>query len=88
MPLCLCYALVIVGVQGSRYVKRLYVRKFANNISLAMKDRIYQHLVQTPKRSMEQAAYRGLDDQGHSDIDTCVEGMRKFTTEIFDTASS
>ena len=40
---------------GARYVKRLYVRKFANNISLSMKDRLYQHLVQTPKRDMEQA---------------------------------
>lgn len=83
--LCLCYALVIVGVQGSRYVKRLYVRKFANNISLAMKDRIYQHLVQTPKRDMEQADTGALMTKVISDIDTCVEGMRKFTTEIFDT---
>lgn len=83
--LCLCYALVIVGVQGARYVKRLYVRKFANNISLAMKDRIYQHLVQTPKRDMEQADTGALMTKVISDIDTCVEGMRKFTTEIFDT---
>ena len=83
--LCLGYALVIVGVQGSRYVKRLYVRKFANNISLAMKDRIYQHLVQTPKRDMEQADTGALMTKVISDIDTCVEGMRKFTTEIFDT---
>lgn len=83
--LCLGYALVIVGVQGSRYVKRLYVRKFANNISLAMKDRIYQHLVQTPKRDMEQADTGALITKVISDIDTCVEGMRKFTTEIFDT---
>lgn len=83
--LCLCYALVIVGVQGSRYVKRLYVRKFANNISLAMKDRLYQHLVQTPKRDMEQADTGALMTKVISDIDTCVEGMRKFTTEIFDT---
>ena len=83
--LCLCYALVIVGVQGSRYVKRLYVRKFANNISLAMKNRIYQHLVQTPKQEMEQADTGALMTKVISDIDTCVEGMRKFTTEIFDT---
>ncbi|MDY5381819.1 MAG: ABC transporter ATP-binding protein, partial [Megasphaera elsdenii] len=72
--LCLCYALVIVGVQGSRYVKRLYVRKFANNISLAMKDRIYQHLVQTPKQKMEQADTGALMTKVISDIDTCVEG--------------
>ena len=70
---------------GARYVKRLYVRKFANNISLSMKDRLYQHLVQTPKRDMEQADTGVLMTKVISDIDTCVEGMRKFTTEIFDT---
>lgn len=83
--LCLSYALVILGVQSSRYVKRLYVRKFANNISLSMKDILYQHLVQTPKRDMERADTGALMTKVISDIDTCVEGMRKFTTEIFDT---
>lgn len=83
--LCLTYALVILGVQSARYVKRLYVRKFANNISLAMKAVLYRHLVQTPTAAMEEADTGALMTKVISDIDTCVEGMRKFTTEIFDT---
>ena len=83
--LCLTYALVILGVQSARYVKRLYVRKFANNISLSMKATLYRHLVQTPTRQMEEAETGTLMTKVISDIDTCVEGMRKFTTEIFDT---
>lgn len=83
--LCLMYALVIVAVQAMRYVKRLYVRKFANNVSLTMKDRLYQQLVQTPKDVMEREHTGTLMTKVISDIDTCVEGMRKFTTEIFDT---
>ena len=34
---------------------------------------------------MEQADTGALMTKVISDIDTCVEGMRKFTTEIFDT---
>ncbi|WP_418937148.1 ABC transporter ATP-binding protein [Megasphaera massiliensis] len=83
--LCLMYALVIIAVQSLRYVKRLYVRKFANNVSLTMKDLLYQQLVQTPTATMEGEHTGTLMTKVISDIDTCVEGMRKFTTEIFDT---
>ena len=83
--LCLMYALVIIAVQSLRYVKRLYVRKFANNVSLTMKDLLYQQLVQTPTAAMEREHTGTLMTKVISDIDTCVEGMRKFTTEVFDT---
>lgn len=83
--LCLMYALVIIAVQSMRYVKRLYVRKFANNVSLTMKDLLYQQLVQTPTAAMEHEHTGTLMTKVISDIDTCVEGMRKFTTEVFDT---
>lgn len=35
--LCLCYLATILCVQGARYIKRLYVRKFANHVSLTMR---------------------------------------------------
>ena len=37
--LCLCYLATILCVQGARYIKRLYVRKFANHVSLTMRAR-------------------------------------------------
>ena len=35
--LCAGYLIAIAVVQGSRFIKRLYVRKFANNINRRMK---------------------------------------------------
>lgn len=35
--LCAGYLIAIAVVQGSRFIKRLYVRKFANNINRSMK---------------------------------------------------
>lgn len=83
--LCALYLLVILIVQGARYFKRLYVRKFANNVSLAMRDRLYRHLVQMPGRELAHEDTGSLMTKVIADIDACVEGMRKATTEIFDT---
>ncbi len=84
ISLALFYILVVLIVQGARYFKRLYVRRFANDVSLAMKEILYAHLL---TRSIEAPA----EESGAfltkiiPDVDACVEGMRKFTTEIFDT---
>ncbi|RGS72131.1 ABC transporter ATP-binding protein [Mitsuokella sp. AF21-1AC] len=83
--LCALYLLVILVVQGARYFKRLYVRKFANNVSLAMRDRLYRRLVQMPSGKLAHEDTGSLMTKVIADIDTCVEGMRKATTEVFDT---
>ena len=76
-----CHAVV----QGSRFIKRLYVRKFANNINRSMKQVLYANLVRKDKVELEQAGTGTLMTKAISDVDACAEGMRKFTTEIFDT---
>ena len=43
--LALAYLLTIAAVQGVRYIKRLYVRRFANNINRRMKHILYADLV-------------------------------------------
>lgn len=82
--LALTYIAIVLMVQGARYFKRLYVRKFANDISLAMKEILYAHLLARP---VEAPAEESGDFMTKiiPDVDACVEGMRKFTTEIFDT---
>ncbi len=72
-------------MQGSRFIKRLYVRKFANNINRSMKQVLYANLVRKGKVELEQAGAGTLMTKAISDVDACAEGMRKFTTEIFDT---
>lgn len=83
--LSLAYLLSIFFVQAMRYVKRLYVRRFANETSLLMKQVIYRHLIRLPRKKLLEKGTGSLMTRVISDVDACVEGMRKFTTEIFDT---
>ncbi len=98
------YAVVIGVVQGMRYLKRLYVRKFANNVSCSMRLTLFENLLYQNLGGHNAQAASSSDDlssvsDSHSvhydsgsvmakiisDADQCVEGMRKFVTEIFDT---
>lgn len=79
------YVGTILIVQGTRYIKRLYVRKFANHINRDMKHVLYHSLVHKKKTDLEKEQVGSLMTKAISDVDTCVEGMRKFTTEVFDT---
>ena len=79
------YFVVTLAVQGARFTKRFYVRRFANNINRRMKDILYANLVRESRASLEKEGAGELMTKAISDVDDCVEGMRKFTTEIFDT---
>ena len=83
--LVLFYVLVTLAVQAARFVKRFYVRRFANNINRRMKGVLYANLVRSRRSELEEAGAGELLTRAISDVDDCVEGMRKFTTEIFDT---
>lgn len=83
--LSLAYVAVIALVQAARALKRLYVRKFANNVSRSMKESIYHHLVHEPTAQIEHEDAGSLMTRAIADAEDCAEGMRKFTTEIFDT---
>ncbi len=79
------YVAVTLAVQGARYFKRFYVRRFANNVNRSMKQVLYANLLKTPREELERAGVGSLMTKAISDVDACVEGMRKFTTEVFDT---
>ena len=83
--LVLAYILVTLLVQASRFIKRFYVRRFANNINRRMKGILYANLVRQSRASLEKEGAGELMTKAISDVDDCVEGMRKFTTEVFDT---
>jgi len=83
--LAVSYVAVILLVQMMRFVKRLYVRKFANHINRDMKRMLYRSLVHKSKVEFETEETGDIMTKAISDVDTCVEGIRKFTTEIFDT---
>ena len=83
--LVLGYILVTLLVQTARFIKRFYVRRFANNINRRMKSVLYANLVRQSRASLEKEGAGELMTKAISDVDDCVEGMRKFTTEVFDT---
>ena len=83
--LVLAYVVVTLVVQAARFLKRFYVRRFANNINRRMKGILYANLVRQSRAALEKEGAGELMTKAISDVDDCVEGMRKFTTEIFDT---
>lgn len=83
--LALIYLLVILIVQGMRCVKRFYVRRFGNDTSRNMRHMLYNSLVHKGKIELEEESIGEVMTKAVSDVDACAEGMRKFTTEIFDT---
>ena len=85
LTLVLLYILITAAVQSSRYIKRFYVRRFANNVNKRMKEILYGSLVHKSRPQLHEESAGTILTKAILDVDDCVEGMRKFTTEIFDT---
>ena len=85
VTLVLTYIGVTLTVQAARFIKRFYVRRFANNVNRRMKGILYSNLVRQSCAELEHEAAGEILTKAISDVDDCVEGMRKFTTEVFDT---
>ncbi len=85
LKLVILYLFSIFIVQFCRYLKRNYVRIFANNTNKRMKETLFHNLIYTSQKSLLQEGIGNIMTKAISDVDDCSEGMRKFTTEIFDT---
>ena len=85
LTLVLGYAVILAVVQTARFIKRFYVRRFANNVNRRMKQTLYSSLVHKSRASLREEGEGSVMTKAILDVDDCVEGMRKFTTEIFDT---
>ena len=70
--LVLAYIFVTLIVQAARFVKRFYVRRFANNINRRMKGILYANLVRKSRASLEQEGAGELMTKAISDVDDCV----------------
>lgn len=79
-----CYVLSIAVVQVSRYIKR-----FMSDVCQQRQPPYERYsLCQSGRKSRPELKEQGTGDimtKAILDVDDCVEGMRKFTTEIFDT---
>jgi ABC-type multidrug transport system fused ATPase/permease subunit len=79
------YVALIGMIQLLRYGKRFYIRRFANSTSSTMRLMIYNNILHKTAAELDNENTGNLMTRAISDVDLCVEGMRKFTTEIFDT---
>ena len=85
LTLVIAYVVTIAVVQISRYIKRFYVRRFSNNVNRRMKQVLYDSLIHKSRAELEEEGAGNVMTKAILDVDDCAEGMRKFTTEIFDT---
>lgn len=76
---------LIAMIQLLRYFKRFYIRRFANSTSATMRLMIYNNIMHKSPEELDNENIGNLMTRAISDVDLCVEGMRKFTTEVFDT---
>lgn len=85
LKIALLFVALVMGIQVMRFFKRFYIRRFANSTLSTMRLMIYNHLMGMKVDAIEKEDVGNLTTRAISDVDACVEGMRKFTTEIFDT---
>lgn len=85
LALAAIYLAVIALVQGMRAVKRFFVRRFANDTARSMRGTLYNNIVHSPRADLAATSAGSLMTKAVSDVDAAVEGMRKVTTEVFDT---
>lgn len=85
LTLAAVYLGLIGAIQLMRYIKRFYIRRFANSTSATMRLMIYNNIMHKSAAELSHEKFGDLMTKALSDVSLCVEGMRKFTTEIFDT---
>ncbi|MEI3406470.1 MAG: hypothetical protein V8Q79_07820 [Christensenellales bacterium] len=56
LTLVLGYAVILAVVQTARFIKRFYVRRFANNVNRRMKQTLYSSLVRKSRASLRKKA--------------------------------
>ncbi len=81
----ICYVAAIGLIQLMRYIKRFYIRRFANSTSATMRRMIYNNIMNRRAEELDTENAGNLMTRTISDVELCVEGMRKFSTEVFDT---
>jgi len=81
----LTFFFTVLAVQLLRLAKRYYVRRFANAADITMRMMVYNHMVHEDLSSLCSENSGEVMTRALGDVDRTVEGMRKVTTEVFDT---
>lgn len=76
---------LVLFVQLNRFCKRYLVRVFGNKMSLRMKEISLNHLIKEDMSYFLNHDIGDIINRNSSDIYDTTEGIRKMTTELFDT---
>ena len=79
------FLMTVMVVQLLRLAKRYYVRRFANATDISMRMMVYNRIIHEDIGSLEAENSGQVMTKALGDVDLTVEGMRKATTEVFDT---
>lgn len=79
------FLLTVLCVQLLRLAKRYYVRRFANRTDITMRMMVFNHIIHEDRETLEGENSGDIMTKALGDVDRTVEGMRKVTTEVFDT---
>lgn len=85
MSTIVIFVVIVLVIQGMRAIKRYSVRLFANKTCATMRFMIYHKIMSLPYIDSENENNADFMNKAVGDIELCVEGMRKVTTEVFDT---
>lgn len=81
----LAFLSTVFCIQLLRLSKRYFVRRFANAADISMRMMVYNHMVHESTGDLENENSGDVMTRALGDVDRTVEGMRKVTTEVFDT---
>ncbi len=79
----LSFLLLVIFIQINRYLKRFFVRDFANKMVLKQREIFFNNLLTYEIKDLDNKA--DLVSRAMSDINDTAEGVRKILTEVFDT---
>lgn len=79
------FAFATAAIQITRFFKRFFVRLFANKTAAVMRYTVYRNIINRDLRDLKGESSGNLTTRAIGDVDLAVEGMRKVTTEVFDT---
>jgi len=83
--LSLAFVAAILVFQLFRAIKRYTIRVFANDTKARIRFTLFNNLMQESEEDLSKENVGTLLSRNFSDTQEAVEGMRKLTTEIFDT---
>ena len=81
----LLFIALVIFIQSNRFLKRYYVRVFSNRMTYMMRKVSFDFIIHAPIQELNKRSKGDILNRNLTDISDASEGVRKITTEFFDT---